>query len=352
MAYALLALASNTYADASTDTGAKRKTTSVTATHATPRNIDYTLAALGSVESLNAPTIAAETSGRIVRLDVEVGANVLAAQSLALIDNSLHELQAAQAKAELTSQDIQLTNQRRVVERLIKLSNSKSVSRNRLEDEEDKLLMLQAQKEVAQKRFEHARQRESYTTVLAPITGSIAKRYLSLGDYVTPGQPLFDLVAVSRLRARLSFPERDATRIRIGQEVKLQSPAAEHSPAIGQVTQISPRINTTNRALEVLVEFDNPGNWFPGSSVDAQLIVNQRVGALTVSPLSLEKRNGRDVVFVIENEQVSARTVTVGWAGDNWVEITNGISGEDRIVVAGATSLSDGSYVRENAAQP
>lgn len=347
----LLLPAAPARAEAALETIATPAERSVPITSALPmkRDIDYVLSALGSVESLNHPTLSAETAGRITRLHADVGSVVSGGELLADIDNTLHQIQAAEAQAELKRQDVLLENQRREVERLKRLEKSQSVSRNLLEDEEDQLRMLHAQRDVAQKRHEHALHLESRTRVVAPHSGSIAHRYVSLGDYVSPGQPLFDLVSVDRLRARLSFPEQDAASIRIGQEVHLQSPAAPHSLAIGEVTQINPRINPLNRAIEVMVEFDNPGGWYPGSSVDATLVVSQNPGALTVPRLSVVTRNNQAVVFLVQGDRAVARPVTLGWQEPDWVEVTRGLADRDRVVVQGAALLSDGSQVSEAA---
>lgn len=324
-----------------------QKATPVTTTLPIEREIDYVLFALGSVESLNSPTIAAETAGRITRVQVEVGNRVATGQQLASIDASLHKIQSAEAEAEFLRQSVQMENQRKEVARLEQLARSQSVSQNQLEDEQDQLRVMQAQREVARKRWEHAQHMESMTQILAPHNGSIAHRHVALGDYVSPGQPLFDLVTVDRLRARLAFPEQDASSIAIGQEVQLRSPAAPDALALGEVTQINPRINAVNRAVEVLVEFDNPGGWYPGSSVDATLVVERKAAALTVPRLSVVTRDGKAVVFVSSNNAAVAREVTLGWQEPEWVEVTRGIAREDRIVVEGAAQLSNGSNLVE-----
>ena len=68
----------------------------VSVTTATPviRDIDYSLSALGSIESINHPTLSAETSGRITRLHADVGSRVSAGARLADIDNTLLKLLA------------------------------------------------------------------------------------------------------------------------------------------------------------------------------------------------------------------------------------------------------------------
>jgi RND family efflux transporter MFP subunit len=317
----------------------------VTVTGPRQRSIDYVLNALGSVESIHHPTISAETSGQIVSIEVSEGQAIAAQQLLATIDNTLHGIEADKAKAELQRQQVLLDNQQREVNHLLRLAKSQSVSKDRLEDEQAQLQMLSALLEVAKKQRQQALYLESKTRVQAPREGLIAKRHVSLGDYVTPGQPLFDLVSVKKLRARLAFPEHHAASICVGKEVELSSPVAQATVAVGTVTSINPRINPRSRALDVIVEFDNPGDWYPGASVDATLTVGQSENALTIPTLAVVRRGGNDVVFIVDGDRASARTVQLGWREGDWVEIVEGLGLQDQVVIEGSALVSDGSQL-------
>ena len=324
----------------------------VTVTRPRQQSIDYVLTALGSVESIHHPTISAETSGQIVSIEVSEGQSIAALQLLATIDNTLHGIEADKAKAELQRQEVLLDNQQREVNRLLHLAKSQSVSKDRLEDEQAQLQMLKALRDVAKKQRQQALYLESKTRVQAPRKGLIAKRYVSLGDYVSPGQPLFDLVSVKKLRARLAFPEHHAASICVGKEVELTSPVAQATVAVGTVTSINPRINPRSRALDVIVEFDNPGDWYPGASVDATLIVSQSQNALTVPTLAVVRRDGNDVVFIVDGDHASQRTVQLGWREEDWVEVVEGLAAQDQVVTEGSALIGDGSQLVITAKNP
>ena len=328
-----------------TDTGVTEAVagTRVFVTSPQQQSIDYILTALGTVESIHNPTISAETSGQIVSIEVSEGQSIAAQQLLATIDNTLHSIEADKAAGELQRQQVLLDNQQREVNHLRRLAQSQSVSKDKLDDEQSQLQMLSAMLEVAKKQSQQALYLESKTRVQAPREGLIAKRYVSIGEYVTPGQPLFDLVSVKKLQARLAFSEHHAASIRIGKEVRLQSPASQATAAIGTVSNINPRINPRSRALDVIVEFDNPGGWYPGASVDAALIVGQSDEALTVPMLSVVRRDDEDVVFVVDGDHASKRIVKLGWREDDWVEVLEGLTAQDQVVTEGSSLVSDGS---------
>ena len=324
----------------------------VTLTMPEQRPIDYVLTALGSVESIYHPTISAETSGQIVSIEVSEGQSITADQLLATIDSTLHGIEADKARAELQRQEVLLDNQQREVDRLLHLAKSQSVSKDRLEDEQAQLQMLTALRDVAKKQRQQALYLESKTRVQAPREGLIATRHVSPGDYVTPGKPLFELVSVKKLRARLAFPEHQAASIGVGKQVRLYTPAAPGTVAVGTVTSINPRINPRSRAMDVIVEFDNPGDWYPGASVDATLIVGHSQQALTVPALSVVRRNGNDVVFVADGGRAALRTVNLGWREDDWVEIVDGLTARDQVVTEGSALISDGSQLITGTKKP
>jgi len=326
---------------------AQEREISVTLERAELRDIDYVLTALGSVESIHHPTISAEASGQIISVEVSEGQSVDARKLLTSIDNTLHKIEAAKAEAELKRHAVLVENQSKEVNRLKRLDQSRSVSKDQLEDEEAQLAMLKAQQIVATKQWEQALYMESKTRVMAPQAGLITRRHISLGDYVTLGMPLFDLVSVDRLKARLSFPEHDVSNITIGKEVRLTSPIVPDMIAIGEVTAINPQINVRNRAMEVTVEFDNPGGWLPGASVDATLIVEVHAQAQTLPTRSIVTRDNKEVVFIIDGQRARMREVKLGWREVDWVEVTSGLQINDRVIVDGAALISDGSLLVE-----
>ena len=341
----VLLLAGCSNGDIDQDVISKERVTRVVVAEPMRRDIEYLLTALGSVESISDPTLSAETSGQVQQLEVREGDSVTEGQVLATLDDTLHAIETAKAEAELRRADVLRQNQFEEVQRLKRLAKSQSVSRDTLEDEQAQLEILTAQRDVARKQWEQAVYLESKTRVKAPIKGLVTRRHISQGDYVVGGQALFDLVSVDRLRARVSFPEQDAAQIEVGKEVRLTTPAAPGETAIGEITAVNPQIKTHNRAVEITVEFDNPGSWLPGASVDAELVVASHEQALSVPVLSLSNRDGKTVVFTLEQDRVRAAVVETGWREDDWIEILKGINPDQQIVVEGASMLTDGSQV-------
>jgi membrane fusion protein (multidrug efflux system) len=335
--------------DSKQEVEAQARVTSVVVAQPQQRDIDDVLTALGSVESINDPTVSAQASGQVEQIVVREGDRVETGQLLAALDSTLHAIESAKAAAEVRRYGVLVDNQDSEVKRLQRLTESQSVSRDKLEDEQAQLEMLSAQRDIARKQWEQHQYMESKTRIVAPLDGLVTRRHISPGDYVTAGQPLFDLVSVDRLRARIAFPEQDAAKIAVGKEVHLTTPTAPGVMAIGEVAAVNPQIKVHNRAVEISVEFNNPGGWLPGASTDATLVVERREQALTVPLMAIVTRDGREVVFVVDGNQVRAMPVTPGWREGGWVEIVSGITATDQIVIEGAALLSNGSRIEVDA---
>lgn len=309
------------------------------------RDNEHLLQAIGTLESYQNPTLSAEAAGSVISILVDEGDKVAKGQLLAEIDPILYEIKTDSAAAELRRLSVLVKNQHKEVERLTALAKKQSVSKDRLEDEQAQLRVVTAQRDIAAKSLQEAQHWKNKTKITAPISGRVARRFISTGDYVKVGNKLFDLVAIDKLRARLNFPEHESPSIEIGKQVRLSSPSNLNQTALGLVKNIRPVVNPASRGIEVLVEVDNPGGWLPGSTVDAGIVVKISRDAVTVPVASVIRRPKGSVVYIVRGDRVEARLVQLGRQTDDWVEILQGLEAGQNIVLDGAHYVDDGSAI-------
>jgi len=96
-----------------------------------------------------------------------------------------------------------------------------------------------------------------------------------------------------------------------------------------------------NRAMEVIVDVPNPGDWKPGASVNGALVVAEHPQAVVVPEVSLVIRPAGEVVYVINNNKAEQRVVRSGIRQDGYVEILSGLELGETIAVDGASFLTD-----------
>lgn len=300
----------------------------------------------GRIESLRAPTINTEVAGRVVRVIADRGMQVNAGAVLAELDTADLKLSAQAAFADAARLEPMVANQQNTVNRYRTLRKEGVVTQEMLDNAETQLATLKQQLNAARNQASLAGRNLKKATITAPFAGQIDERLISEGDFLDRGKPVFRLVATDHLQARLPFPETALQRIRPGQKVRLTVTGLEQEPLDTVITYVSPQVDAANNAFYATAEFVNPGNWHPGASVTAEVVIETRPAALLVPQVSVVRRPAGEVVYVLNGEQAEQRTVEIGVAHQGWVEIRKGLSAGDKVIVDGAAYLTDKAAVK------
>ena len=317
--------------------------TPVTVAQAVTARVDAVETTVGRLEATAAPALAAETSGRIVRLLVDGGSVVKKGQVLAELDGEPQRLAVASARASVERLEALLANQSRTVQRYEEL-RSKAVSESMLEEAIAQQSARQAELNDARARLDEAEYRLDRTHIRSPVDAIVERRLISIGDYVSPGTPIVTIVGTDRMRAVLPFPERLAGQLRSGLTVTLDQPARPGATVTGTVTEVRPMVGTNNRAVEALVDLPAQTDWPPGGSVTARIVLASRDGVV-VPAASIVRRPAGDVVYVLTGDKVAEHKVTVGIRNPDTAEILDGVEAGATVVVSGAGFLTDGALV-------
>lgn len=314
----------------------------VTVTHAASADMEVWEESVGTLEAVDHPRLAAEVGGRIVAVAADEGDEVAPGQALARIDTEDYRLACDLAQADIARLEALLKEARLKVKRLRQLVVRHSASQSALDEAEAGLGALQGQLRAARVRRQQAERALAKTAVVSPLDGRIDTRHISVGDFVDTGSPLFDLTGLKRLRARFPYPESLAGKLTPGLPVRLSTPQDPGRTVTAQVTDLRPRIRPGSRAIEVLVDFTNPGGWRPGASVTAQVLVERRPQAVVVPEAVVVARPAGQVVYVIEQAEARQRVVKTGLRRDGRVEIVAGLEAGEAVALDGAGFLTDG----------
>lgn len=187
---------------------------------------------------------------------------------------------------------------------------------------------------VAQRRSELAlaRQQLSDTAVYAPIDGIVQEKRASVGEYVAAGAPVVDIVKMDPLRLRAEVPERDATNVRSGQNVRV-TVDGDSNAYVGQITRLSPVIAQQTRMLIVEADVRNNGRLRPGAFARAQIVTNDAKMAVTVPSNAIVTFAGIEKVILVQNGKAVEKPITTGRRLGEWTEIVAGVNVGDQVVV-------------------
>jgi len=289
--------------------------------------------------------VAAEVAGKVVRLAVDEGATVEKGATLAELDSKQYRFGNSVDQSEVVRLAALVKNKQSELERARRLQAERLISEEQLETIGTDLDALEAQLDGARARAGDSSRRLGEARIVAPFKGEVAKRYVDVGAYVQVGAPVFDLLDMENLRVRLPFPEYRAPRLRPGLIVRLTSSAATGAPVTAKIGELQPGVNRNNRSLTVIVDFSNPGDWRPGASVRADVVLETRADALMVPQVAVVRRPSGDVLYVISGDKVREQLVRRGQRNGKLVEILEGLKGGEKIAVDGAGFLTNGAKV-------
>lgn len=252
----------------------------------------------------------------------------------------LVRLQDEEQKSALARTESQLEKARREYERQQNLFARELISEQAMNDATYEVEQL----ELA---IEDARRELSYTEVRAPISGTVTARLVNLGDTITVNQHLFDLVDFDTIVARVFVPEKDLSRLDLGQQARLFSQALD-GPRSGEVIRISPIVDPRSGTVKVTIGIARNQSLRPGQYVEVELVVATRDDALLVPKRALIFDDTQVFVYRLDDEMRVERLEIEPQLEDRRHIVPSGdvLAAQDRVVVAGQAGLKDGSKVR------
>lgn len=213
---------------------------------------------------------------------------------------------------------------------------------------QEQIATAQAQVASAQATFQSAEAQVSYSEIHSPINGVVADRPIYAGDMASPGSPLFLIMDISRVVARINVPQAQAAAVRVGQEAELAVVGSEE-PVKGKVTVVSPATDANSTTVQVWVQADNPGERLkPGASVHGKIIAEAFKAASVVPAVAiLPGEEGGTAVLVVDSDSVAhKRPVQVGVREGDKVQILNGARPGESVVIVGGLGVDDKAKVR------
>jgi RND family efflux transporter MFP subunit len=201
--------------------------------------------------------------------------------------------------------------------------------------------------QAARARVSLARKALADTVVRAPFSGLVAERLVSVGDYVTRGTKVAVVVRINPLRAELTVPEQFVSAVAIGQPITFEVDAYPDRQFTGNVRFVSPALKADQRALTVEATVPNPTNELkPGLFATARIEQPARTPGVLVPEAAVQSSAGTSRVFVVRDDRVEERVVTLGQSVGTLVEISKGLQAGERVATTNVAQLADGVQVQ------
>ena len=294
--------------------------------------------------------ISFRVDGEIAELSVNAGDEVREGDFLARIDTTDYELQVRRLEAQLSLTDVQLRQAQAEFERVQALFEARNVSRSEYDRAVSARDAAEAQRESALQGLNFARRQVRHGTLNAPRAGTVIAVPANVYQAVRAGTPVVMLRTDEKMLLEVTVAETLAGDLQIGQSARVRLEAFPGEIFEGEISEISGGLSGLS-ALPVKVRMsDAPEGLRSGQAGEATVMFSDETHERIRVPLSAVtgETGGRRFVWVLDEEEmiVRRRPVEVGNLTGERLEITEGLSPGERIVVRGANRLADGQSVR------
>jgi RND family efflux transporter MFP subunit len=316
-----------------------------------PQKASITIPVLpGQTQAYTDAPIFAQTSGYLKKWYFDIGAKIKAGDVLAEIDTPEVDQELAQAQAQIKVAQAALNLAEVTYRRNQDLFNRKVIAVQDFDTAADTYRENQAIVMADQANINQLDALEAFKIVRAPFNGIVTARNTDIGDYIASGSgsQLFRMQQTSPLRVYVNVPQIFAQMVKIGTEGDLTLDEFPGRKFLGQVTNTARAIDPTSRTLLTELQVPNEtGELFPGAYALITLQVNDNTGILTIPSNALLFRSEGATVGVVDADgKVEIRKITINLNLGDKLEISQGLSETDQVIVNPSDSLADGMTVK------
>jgi RND family efflux transporter MFP subunit len=305
----------------------------------------------GTLQGFVQSPIAARASGYLKRWHKDIGSRVAQGDLLAEIETPEIDQQLSQAMAARQQAASSLELAHSTLGRWESLRKRDAVSQQELDERRSAEAQARANLAAADANVERLRQLESFKRVVAPFAGVITRRNVDVGDLIDAGggagRALFLLAQTDPLRVYVNVPQSYAQLVKRGQQVSVSQAELRGRSFKGEIVRTAASIDATTRTMQVEISLPNrDGALLPGAFVQVALPLQQASDALTIpTNVLLFRPEGPRVAAVGADGRVSLRPVKIGRNYGEAIEVLDGVTGTDRLVLNPSDSLNDGDVV-------
>lgn len=323
-------LVSNSFAASKPKATVNAKVT-VSVAKVTSMDVSQDLHALGSLDAINSVTLSAEAAGRVSSVFFKNGQEVTKGMPVVQLNNASDKANYQSSLAALN-----LSRQKYQRSKLIREAFSQQA-----------LDTLKADVATDQAKVKSSQVALNEKQIIAPFTGLLGKFQVNVGDYVTAGQPVVNLVDLKQLRVNFSVPQEQRVQLKKGALVNIKVDAYPKKTFYGTVTYISPTVSSSSRQIAVQASVPNPKDLLsPGMFVHASLQVRVHKNALVIPQQSTLADITGYYVYVVNGDKVTKQYITTGEHVGNMIEVLKGLKIGQTVVTDGTQKLTDGSLIQ------
>ncbi|MDP3938019.1 MAG: efflux RND transporter periplasmic adaptor subunit [Deltaproteobacteria bacterium] len=317
-------------------------------------NLDELARLTGNIEPIQSVQVIARVRGRIAEIHKSIGDQVSAGEALALIDPVDYGLDVKRLEGILAQARASFEQSERDAARSQKLFKDNVISTQALQAALSGEKVSAGRVKEAEAALELARRRLADTGVTSPIDGTVSQRYIDVGTMVETqimgsrqAVAIYEVQNLARVKLTVGITENDLPRVKEGQRAIVSLRALPGRTFEGVLTHFSPSLAEGTRRAEAEIEIENPEHVLkPGMFATANLVLERHEGVTLIPKAAVVDREGKVVVFVVEDAKARMTPVSLGGADDLNAIVASGLEPGARLIVQGQTVVEDGTPVR------
>jgi RND family efflux transporter MFP subunit len=330
------------------------------------------LNASGYVVADRKSAVASQVTGRLIYLGVEEGSRVTAGQIIARLESrdaaaardrarqnvAVARFNLEQARAELDNAELDFERKQTLSAKGTIARSAFDAAEARYKTAKASVAALAAASRAAQAALEEAEVLLDYTNIRAPFDAVVLTKNADVGDIVTPlaataeaKAAVVTIADMDSLRIEVDVSESNIAQVRPGQPCEIRLDAFAETRFPGRVHMILPTADRSKASITVKVSFLEPDPRILPEMSAKVAFLSRPVGADEQAPVravpaaAVGTRGGREVVFLIQGDQVREAAVLLGRRLAEMVELLEGPATGSLIAAAPVEKLSDGTRV-------
>src|SRR5580700_6326170 len=304
----------------------------------------------GQTQAYIQAPVFAQTSGYLKKWYFDIGAQVKSGEVLAELDTPQVDQQLNQTKATLKEAQAALDLSLVTYKRDQDLLQRRVIAQQDFDTATSDLGVKQATVNADQAAVMSLQALEDFKTVKSPFDGIVTSRNTDIGALVNSGSgnPLFVVAQVRPLRIYINVPENMAQDVAVGASAELRFNEFPGREFTGKVVRTAGAIDPNSRTLLTEVDVPNESSeLFPGAYTQVRLVTgaNNRSVLIPANTL-LFRSEGAAVGVVNQNNVVELKKIKIGRDLGTQLEITQGLTLDDRVIINPSDSLAPGQKVK------
>jgi RND family efflux transporter MFP subunit len=305
----------------------------------------------GTVEAQTSSTLASTVAGLVVEFPAKEGMRVTRGQVLARLRSTPTELTLEAQRAALREAQARWKLAESTLARIKQLSSEGVASQQQLDDAQSEYNAWMGRSDALRADIARLEDEIDRMSVRAPLAGIVIRERTEVGQWMTIGGPVVDLLAIDQMEVRLEVPERYFADLRVGASTEVTFESLAGFRVTGKIIAIIPQADPQARTFPVKVQVSNErGRIGAGMLAQVSFTAGEPYHATIVPKDAVVARGERRVLYRINGtNKVEEVPVETGAGAGMWIEVRGTVKPGDKVITRGNERILPGMDV---AAQP